>query len=264
MDPQANPSSLFQHIKYAPDQPIRQASPPTINKKQHSTTKDETIQTPDTISNTISPNSSSTNNAGAPKSSYSETSMSTSTATKQPYTTSATNAHSSISGRQRKHPSSDEPNTYLRGRTRIDYALISPALETAVTAVGYQPFHHTAITDHRAIFVDFNTAHLFGNEHNVLTSAAQGTLKTQQHEVKVTYIQHAAKHGHENNLFIRLNSLNLLLETMRSSNASIISSTNAAKSAKTDAKNYASATGLPKLKNCAYGDGPSTNSSPQP
>jgi exonuclease III len=38
---------------------------------------------------------------------------------------------------KRQHPSSDEPNTYLCGRTRIDYALISPALETAITAVGY-------------------------------------------------------------------------------------------------------------------------------
>jgi hypothetical protein len=41
----------------------------------------------------------------------------------------------------------------------------------------------------------------------VLTSAAQRTLKTQQHEVKVTYIQHAATHGHENNLFTRLAEL---------------------------------------------------------
>jgi hypothetical protein len=106
-----------------------------------------------------------------------------------------------------QHPCSDEPNTYLGGQTRIDYALVSPALEPAVTAVGYQPFHHTAITDHRALFVDFNTAQLFGNEYNMLTLAAQRTLKTQQHEVKVTYLQHAATHGHENNLFTRLAKL---------------------------------------------------------
>jgi hypothetical protein len=102
---------------------------------------------------------------------------------------------------KRKHQEATKPNTCLHGRTRIDYA------QPAVIAVGHELFHHTAITDHRGLFVDFNTEQLFDNTHNLLASATQRILKTQQYDVKATYIQQAGTHGHENNLFARLAAL---------------------------------------------------------
>jgi hypothetical protein len=99
------------------------------------------------------------------------------------------------------HPNIPEPNTYLRGKTRIDYALVSPAIANAVQAIGYEPFHHTAATDHRGIFLDLATEQAFGGRTNTLETANQRTLQTKRHLAKITYIRAAASHGNENNLF---------------------------------------------------------------
>jgi endonuclease/exonuclease/phosphatase family metal-dependent hydrolase len=65
---------------------------------------------------------------------------------------------------KQKFPHHDEPSTYIRGTTRIDYTLISSQLSPAVEEVGYEPFHFTTSTDHRGMFIDFNTDKLFGNK----------------------------------------------------------------------------------------------------
>jgi hypothetical protein len=109
---------------------------------------------------------------------------------------------------KRRHPTIPEPNTYLRGKTRIDYVLISPAIANSVQAIGYEPFHHTAATDHRGIFFDPATEQAFGSRTNNLESASQRTLQTKRHSAKVTYIRAAALHGKANNLFDRLHQLN--------------------------------------------------------
>ncbi|KAI2490879.1 hypothetical protein MHU86_23702 [Fragilaria crotonensis] len=58
--------------------------------------------------------------------------------------------------------SSSPPATYARGRTRLDYALSTAHVATALTKSGYEPFNERFHTDHRAYFMDFNTAQLFG------------------------------------------------------------------------------------------------------
>jgi hypothetical protein len=77
-----------------------------------------------------------------------------------------------------------------------------------VQAIGYEPFHHTAATDHRGIFLDLETEHAFGGRTNNLESANQRTLQTKRHSAKVAYIRAAASHGKANNLFDRLIQLN--------------------------------------------------------
>jgi hypothetical protein len=110
---------------------------------------------------------------------------------------------------KRRHPTIPEPNTYLRGKTRIDYVLISPAIANSVQqAIGYEPFHHTAATDHRGIFLDLATEHAFGGRTDNLESASQRTLQTKRHSTKVAYIRAAASYGKANNLFDRLHQLN--------------------------------------------------------
>jgi hypothetical protein len=52
---------------------------------------------------------------------------------------------------KQKFPTMPEPSTYLRGKRRIDYILISQDVSHAVAAIGYEPFHHTVATDHRGI-----------------------------------------------------------------------------------------------------------------
>ena len=47
-----------------------------------------------------------------------------------------------------RNPHLPEPHTYIRGSTRIDYALISPDLVSAVKACGYEPFQKLVRSDH--------------------------------------------------------------------------------------------------------------------
>jgi hypothetical protein len=100
-----------------------------------------------------------------------------------------------------------EPHTYLPGKRRIDYILISQDISHAVAAIGYELFHHTIATDHRDVYIDFYADKLFGNATNLLPSAHLHTLQTKYPEFRKSYIREASSHAHENNLFSRLADL---------------------------------------------------------
>jgi len=54
--------------------------------------------------------------------------------------------------------------TYARGRKRLDYALATPMAAHTVIYGGYEPFNHRMASDHRAFFLDFDEAALFGSQ----------------------------------------------------------------------------------------------------
>jgi hypothetical protein len=108
---------------------------------------------------------------------------------------------------KQKFPQIAEPNTYIRGTCRIDYILISRETSHAVVAVGYEPFHYTLPTDHRGVFIDFDTDKLFGDAHNPLPAAHLRKLQSKYTEGRKTYITEAHTHGEAHNLFGRLRTL---------------------------------------------------------
>jgi hypothetical protein len=108
---------------------------------------------------------------------------------------------------KQRFPTHAEPSTYIRGSKRIDYTLISRDLSNAVTAVGYEPFHFTSATSHRGIFIDFDTNKLFGNTTNTIQSAQSRHLNSKYPLGRKTYIEAAAAHGREQDLFTRLQEL---------------------------------------------------------
>jgi hypothetical protein len=69
------------------------------------------------------------------------------------------------------NPHLPEPHKYARGSSRIDYVLISPKLVDAVQLCGYQPFQQRIKSDHRGMFIDFDTSMLFGNNTQALGRA---------------------------------------------------------------------------------------------
>ncbi len=103
-----------------------------------------------------------------------------------------------------------EPNTYARGSTRIDYALISPNLAPAVKHCGYEPFQKLIQSDHRGMFLDFNTNMLFGNDTQTLGPMAfrDFTAKCPQNNAK--YIEAKYNHLLEQSYFSRQAELELL------------------------------------------------------
>jgi hypothetical protein len=103
-----------------------------------------------------------------------------------------------------------EPNTYARGSTRIDYALVSPELTDAVTECGYEPFHQRIKSDHRGFFLDFDTELLFGNSTPTLAPMSSRDFTSKNPANNSQYI--IAKHAHleEQDFFRHLAELQAL------------------------------------------------------
>jgi hypothetical protein len=57
----------------------------------------------------------------------------------------------------------DEPATYQRGHRRLGYILCTSELLPALTTCGTLPFKQLSASDHRTVFVDFDTNLLFGS-----------------------------------------------------------------------------------------------------
>jgi hypothetical protein len=57
----------------------------------------------------------------------------------------------------------DNKSSSLSAQTIIDYVFVSPELLPAIRKQGYNQFDQLLITDHRGMFIDFDTEMLFGN-----------------------------------------------------------------------------------------------------
>jgi hypothetical protein len=95
----------------------------------------------------------------------------------------------------------DEFNTRHPGTKIIHYVLVSPEVVPCVTAVGYFPFTYRGNSDHRSIYVDFDTTQLFGNETTRLANLVQRGLSSKDPFACTTYIRATGKHAKANNLF---------------------------------------------------------------
>jgi hypothetical protein len=81
----------------------------------------------------------------------------------------------------------DEPATYQRGHRRLDYILCSAALLPAVSSCGILPFKILSCSDHRSVFVDFDTKLLFGSLPSELASSTSPQFHSRDYENSATY-----------------------------------------------------------------------------
>jgi exonuclease III len=95
----------------------------------------------------------------------------------------------------------EEFNTRHPGKKRIDYVLVSPDVVPCVSAVGYFPFKYRGNSDHRSIYVDFDTTKLFGNETTRLANLVQRGLSAKDPFATAVYLRATGKHATANNLF---------------------------------------------------------------
>jgi hypothetical protein len=105
------------------------------------------------------------------------------------------------------HPEHPDFATYIRGSTRIDYCLVSLPLVSAIRSIGYEPFHFRSKTDHRGLYVDFNTDLLFGNETHRLANTPLRGINSKDIKSCETFIEASYSHCSENNLFTNLSTL---------------------------------------------------------
>jgi hypothetical protein len=65
---------------------------------------------------------------------------------------------------QHCHGIKDEPPTYARGRKRLTYIFCTPGILLSVSKCGILPYSDVIDSDHCSLFVDFDTAKLFGGD----------------------------------------------------------------------------------------------------
>ncbi len=61
------------------------------------------------------------------------------------------------------HDSTEEPNSHICGKKKIDYVLVTPGAADCITACGTKSFGTSVDSDHRGMFVDFDSIALFGD-----------------------------------------------------------------------------------------------------
>lgn len=106
-----------------------------------------------------------------------------------------------------QHGHLSEPATYARGHKRLDYALATPAVANAVIACGYEPFNYRFHTDHRAIFLDFDTQKLFGSTTQSLVNYPLRNLHSNNIRQVTSYVQEKHRLLSQCNAFERGNQL---------------------------------------------------------
>eukprot|EP00957_Ditylum_brightwellii_P193212 14711746-Ditylum_brightwellii.AAC.1 len=72
------------------------------------------------------------------------------------------------------HPDVTPPHTYQQSNNRLDYIFIMPALTPALKAIGFLLFNVPFLTNHGALFSDFDKTVLFmGELDNPLDQSCQ-------------------------------------------------------------------------------------------
>ena len=104
----------------------------------------------------------------------------------------------------------DQPATYQRGSSRLDYILMSPSLLPHVKAAGYDPFGYRIPSDHRGMYVDFDTESLLQQDLFPLAATEKREFKTTSPGVVQKYVIAKMKYLDNHRFFTRLTYLEQL------------------------------------------------------
>jgi hypothetical protein len=103
--------------------------------------------------------------------------------------------------------------TYNRGSRRLDYGLITQALLPSISASGMNTFGEISTSDHRALFLDFNSAELF----KLQTPMASPSLRTIHSESTsaADFVTHAYDHLQQHRAFEQHNAFQRTVGELR-------------------------------------------------
>jgi hypothetical protein len=94
-----------------------------------------------------------------------------------------------------------EPATFNGGHRRLDYILCSIPLLSTVTACGILPLNILSHSDHRTVFVDFDTKLLFGSLPSELASCKDPQFKSRDYENSEQYVYSMHAYCHDNKVY---------------------------------------------------------------
>jgi len=80
--------------------------------------------------------------------------------------------------------------TYLWGKKRIDYILISPSLAEVAVKAGHHTYHQHFISDHKGLYIQFKASDLFDTATMDKSHAAYRRLRMGRRDIVDRYITH--------------------------------------------------------------------------
>ena len=83
----------------------------------------------------------------------------------------------------------DDP-TYLWGKKRIDYILISPALAELAVKAGHHQFNQHFISDHKGIYLQFHAKDIFDTATMDKSRASYRRLQISRRDIVLRYVSH--------------------------------------------------------------------------
>jgi hypothetical protein len=106
------------------------------------------------------------------------------------------------------HGVSNAPNSWIRGKNRIDFALGSKHVAKSLMKCGYDPFHFRIRSDHRGMFMDFDTKKLFGSQAPVMPKLPHRGVNASDPRSVRTFVKEKAQYLRSHNILQRLRELN--------------------------------------------------------
>jgi exonuclease III len=108
---------------------------------------------------------------------------------------------------QHFHGVENEPATYARGRKRLDYMFCTEGVLHSVNKCGILPYSDLIDSDHRSLYVDFDTTKLFGGDPAVLAPNPVRILHSRDTVGSEQYVKAVHKYFVDHNITARLTAL---------------------------------------------------------
>jgi hypothetical protein len=106
-----------------------------------------------------------------------------------------------------KHPNLPEPNTHIRGSSRIDFILGTPKVIANCTKAGIVPFGYGYHSDHRAIFAEININKILSTEVTATDAIQARKLHQATPKEREVFVNHVHRILESQNIYNRLKSL---------------------------------------------------------
>ena len=102
--------------------------------------------------------------------------------------------------------------SYSRGATIIDYCFISTDLLPCVRHSGYLPLHFFSYSDHRSLYVDFDSSALFGGAPPKIPKPTARFVSSRDTQTTEKFLQRLGKYWETHSIRTRVNRLAKTLE----------------------------------------------------
>ena len=102
--------------------------------------------------------------------------------------------------------------SYARGTQIIDYCLVSTNLLPSIRACGYLPLHFLCFSDHRGIYVDFDSSILFGNSPPKIAKPMTRYVKSRDARATSKFLTRLNAYWSDHSIRSRISRLSATLE----------------------------------------------------